>query len=76
MIRLEMKNHNLILTERQKKYQHYHLEKLINMNILQMKKYYQLIKEDRQNKLRLHVFLQEKLETKKRKQLRVDAKSN
>ena len=47
MIRLEMKNHNLILTERQKKYQHYHLEKLINMNILQMKKYYQLIKEDR-----------------------------
>ena len=27
------------------KYQHYHLEKLINMNILQMKKYCLLIKD-------------------------------
>ena len=45
MIRLEMKNCNMILTERQQKYQHYYLEKLINMNILQAKKYYLLIKE-------------------------------
>ena len=37
MIRLEMKNHKKILTEKQQKYQHYHLEKLINMNILQVK---------------------------------------
>ena len=45
MIRLEMKNCNIILTEKQQKYQHYHLEKLIKMNILQVKKYYLLIKD-------------------------------
>ena len=39
-IKLEMKNCNMILTEEQQKYQHYHLEKLANMNILQVKKYY------------------------------------
>ena len=39
MIRLEIKNYNKILTEKQQKYQHYHQVKLINMNILQMKKY-------------------------------------
>ena len=33
------------LTEEQQKYQHYHLEKLINMNILQVKKCCLLIKE-------------------------------
>ena len=44
MIRLEIKNNNMILTEKQQKYQHYHLEKLINMDILQAKKYYHLIK--------------------------------
>ena len=33
MIRLEIKNCNMILTEEQQKYQHYHLEKLINMNL-------------------------------------------
>ena len=37
---------NVILTENQQKYQHYRLEKMINMNILQMKKYYLLIKEE------------------------------
>ena len=40
MIRQEIKNYNMILTEKQQKYQLYHLEKLINMNILQVKKYY------------------------------------
>ena len=45
MIRLEIKNYNKILTEKQQKYQHYHLEKLINMNVLQVKKYYLLIKK-------------------------------
>ena len=39
MIRLEMKNCNMVLTEKQQKYQHYHLKKLINMSILQVKKY-------------------------------------
>ena len=36
--RLEMKKDNMILTEKQQKFQHYHLEKLINMNILHVKK--------------------------------------
>ena len=40
IIRLEIKNYNMILTEKQQKYQHCHLEKLINMNILKVKKYY------------------------------------
>ena len=33
MIRSEIKNFNMILTEMQKKYQHYNLERLINVNI-------------------------------------------
>ena len=33
MVRLEMKNYNMILTEKHQKYQHYHPEKLINMNV-------------------------------------------
>ena len=32
------------ITEKLQKYQHYHLEKLTNVNILQVKKYYFLIK--------------------------------
>ena len=44
MIKLEMENYNTMLTEKLQKYQHYHLEKLINMNILQAKEYYLLIK--------------------------------
>ena len=43
MIKLRMKNDNTILTEKQQKYQHYHQAKLINMNILQVKKYCHLI---------------------------------
>ena len=38
MIRLEMKNYHTILTEMQQKHHQYQLEKLINMNILQVKK--------------------------------------
>ena len=44
MIRLEMKNYNTISIEKQPKYQLYHQTKLVNMNILQEKKYYHLIK--------------------------------
>ena len=36
-IRLEMKIYNMILTEKQQKYQDYHQVKLTNMNILQVK---------------------------------------
>ena len=45
MVRLEIENWNMILTEKQQKYQHNHLEKLINMNILQVKKYCLPIKD-------------------------------
>ena len=36
---------NTISTEKQQKYQHYHLKKLIDMNILQVKKYSLLVKD-------------------------------
>ena len=39
MIRLEMENCNTILTEIQQKYLQYHQVKLINTNILQVKKH-------------------------------------
>ena len=45
MIRLEMKNLNMILTEKQQKYQIDHLEELMNMNILEVNKYCLLIKD-------------------------------
>ena len=35
---------NMILIEKQQKYWHYYRVKLINMNILQVKKYYFLLK--------------------------------
>ena len=44
MIRLDKKKYNMILTEKQQKYQLYHQVKLLDMNILQVKKYYLLIK--------------------------------
>ena len=45
MIRLEMKKCHMILPEKQEKNDQYYLEKIINTNILQVKKYYLLIKE-------------------------------
>ena len=45
MIRLEMKNYNIVFIEKQQKYRHYHQKKLINSNFLQLKKYCLLIKE-------------------------------
>ena len=45
MIRLDMKNYNMILREKLLKYQLYHQEKLMNMNTLLVKKYYRLIKK-------------------------------
>ena len=44
MIISEMIKYNTILTEEQQIYQHYHQVKLINLNILQAKKYYHLLK--------------------------------
>ena len=46
MMRLEMKNYNMMLTEKQQKYQHSHQIKLVNINILQVKKYYLLVKKE------------------------------
>ena len=46
MIRLEVKEFNRILTEKQQIYQHDHLKKLTNMDVLQVKKHYLLIKEE------------------------------
>ena len=46
MTRLEMKKQQYDINREAAKYQHYHLEKLINMNILLVKKYYLLIKEE------------------------------
>ena len=43
MIRLEMKNYNLILREKLLKYQLYDQEKLISMNILLVWKDYHLM---------------------------------
>ena len=44
MKRIEMKKAIIILTEKHHKYQSYHQIKIINMNILQVKKYYLVIK--------------------------------
>ena len=45
MMRLEMKNYNMILTEKRQKYQLHNQVKLINMNILQVKKHCLQIKD-------------------------------
>ena len=45
MITLETKNCNMMLTEKQQKHQHYHLEKLKNINISQVTKYPLLMKD-------------------------------
>ena len=45
MIRLEMKNYKIILTEKQLRYQLYHQSKFINMNVLLVKIYYHLIEQ-------------------------------
>ena len=45
MIKLEMKNLNMIFTEKKHKYQIYHMEELMNMNILEVNKYCLLIKD-------------------------------
>ena len=48
---------DVILIEKQQKYQDYHSKKLINVNLLQVMKCYLLIKEERQNKLSLLILL-------------------
>ena len=42
----QMKSYNMILTDKQLKYHHYHQVKLINMNILLVKKYYHPINNE------------------------------
>ena len=67
MIRLWMKTYNTILTEKKQKHQDYHKEKMINMNILLVKKYYLVINEEQQEKLSLLILIQEKLQKNKEK---------
>ena len=43
MIRLDMKNYNIILIKKQLRHQLYHQAKLVSMNISLVKKYYHLI---------------------------------
>ena len=45
-LRKKLKNCTMTLTGKQQKHQLYHLEKLIKVNFLQVKKYYLLIKEE------------------------------
>ena len=52
-----MKNYNMILIEKQPKYQRDHQAKLISMNILLVKKYYRLINNNLLNKLSLLILL-------------------
>ena len=53
-VKIKMKNYTITLTETQQKHQHYLQLRLINMNILQVRKYYHLIKAESQNKLSRH----------------------
>ena len=46
MIRLKMKKFNMILIDKLQNYQLYHQAKLTSMNILQVEKYYLLIKKN------------------------------
>ena len=75
MIRLKMKNYNTILIERLQKHQPYHQTKLIIMYILQVKKYYFLIKNKLQNELNLLIPLYGKLLKNKQKQLKAGKKT-
>ena len=42
----DKKNCNTLLTEKYQKYNYYRLENMINMNMLQVKRYYLLIKQE------------------------------
>ena len=57
------------------KYQHYHKVILMNMNILEVKKYYLLIKVKQYNKLNLNIHLLEKHLKNKQRQLTIKDKS-
>ena len=63
----KIKKYNMILMEKLQKYQLYHQAKLISMNILQVKKYYLLIKNKEQIKLNVLILLPEKLLKNKQK---------
>ena len=41
--KIREKNHNAVIIKKQQNHQHYHQVKLINIDILQVKKYYLLI---------------------------------
>ena len=61
MIKLEIKNVNMTLIEKQQKYQLYHRVKFINMNILLVKIYYLPINNKQLNMQNFIILLWEKL---------------
>ena len=70
-----MKNYNTKLIWRQQKHQLDRLEKLTNMNFLQVKKYYHRIKVEKYKKLGLHFFLSLKHLKNKQKRLKSKEKN-
>ena len=52
-----MKHYNMILIEKLQKFLPYHKAKLISMNILQVKKYYLLIKKQIIEQAELYILL-------------------
>ena len=50
----------MTLIKKPQKQWYYHQAKVINMNILQVKKYYLYLKVKHQKKLNLHIFFQKK----------------
>ena len=65
--KLEMKNYSTILIEKLLKYQLYHRAKLININILLVRKYCHLINSKKLKMLNLLILLWEKLLKNKNK---------
>ena len=65
----------MISTEKQQIYRHYHEAKLININMLQVKKYCFLIKVELRNKLSLIILLYKKFLKNKKRQMKIKVKS-
>ena len=65
----------MISTEKQQIYRHYHEAKLININMLQVKKYCLLIKVELRNKLSLIILLYKKFLKNKKRQMKIKVKA-
>ena len=75
MIRVEMESYIMILTEKQQKYQHYHLEQVDRYEYLTSE---EILPSDQRRvteQAKLHILLEKKLQKNKQKQLRIKVKS-